>query len=264
MRPLRIDRTLWLAILSLLVIFGFFEATGVDLAIQDLFYQPKGRWLVDREDPGLRMLFYTGPKYLIVAVALSLIFVVWRARSRELRRNAGVALLTLGSVPLLVGFGKDTTNVFCPWDITRYGGEVPYVQVLERFPVEQRPERRGRGFPAGHASGGFALFGLAGLARTRRGQMLGIATATALGGAMGLYQMAKGAHYLSHTLITAIFAWIAFLLWRRLMRANRAVPPHETSLGSFPASALADRTSWPPSRKARCRCENFSSELSGH
>ena len=33
MRPLRIDRTLWLAILSLLVIFGFFEVTGVDLAI---------------------------------------------------------------------------------------------------------------------------------------------------------------------------------------------------------------------------------------
>jgi membrane-associated PAP2 superfamily phosphatase len=198
--------------------------------VQDRLYRwDEGDWLVDRTAPLPRLLFYTGPIYIIGAVALTALALALRTRSREIRRHALVALLTIGSVPLLVGFGKDATNVFCPWDITRYGGDVPYVRVIERFPPGQRPARRGRGFPAGHASGGFALVALAGLAGTRRGQWLGIATGIVMGSTMGLYQMAKGAHYFSHTLVTAIFAWIVFLLWRRLLPVRRAEPPPSVS-----------------------------------
>jgi membrane-associated PAP2 superfamily phosphatase len=38
---------------------------------------------------------------------------------------------------------------------------------------------------------------------------------------MGLYQMLKGSHYLSHTVITMLLAWIGFLLWRRVFRMHR-------------------------------------------
>lgn len=41
------------------------------------------------------------------------------------------------------------------------------MKVLERHPLDQQPERCGRCFPGGHASGGFALFALAGLVATR-------------------------------------------------------------------------------------------------
>ncbi len=34
---------------------------------------------------------------------------------------------------------------------------------------------------------------------------------------MGLYQMLKGAHYLSHTVVTMILLWIIFLLWHHLL-----------------------------------------------
>lgn len=37
-----------------------------------------------------------------------------------------------------------------------------------------------------------------------------------LGTTMGVYQMLKSAHFLSHRLVTAVFCWIVFLTLRRL------------------------------------------------
>jgi membrane-associated PAP2 superfamily phosphatase len=220
---LRLERSLWVSLAALAAVFALFELTNLDLVVQDrLYLWEQGRWLVDRHAPLPKLVFYEAPKYLIGGVVLAVAIHAWRTRSRARRREALVTLAGIISIPVLVGLGKDTTNVFCPWDITRYGGSVPYVRVLERFPPGQRPAGRGRGFPAGHASGGFALMALAGMATTRRGQYLAIAAGAALGGIMGAYQMAKGAHYLSHTLVTALLAWIVFLLWHRVWRTHRA------------------------------------------
>ena len=120
-------------------------------------------------------------------------------------------MLTLVLVPLGIGQLKATTNIFTPAQIQRYGGTMPHTRVLARYDDTTRPATRGRGWPAGHASGGFALLSLAGLARTRRGQLIGVSTGLALGGIMGLYQTFKGDHFLSHSLITALLAWLAFL-----------------------------------------------------
>ena len=98
---------------------------------------------------------------------------------------------------------------------------MPYVKVCSPYPENDRPARRGRCFPAGHASGGFALLGLIGLARTTRGRWAAFAVAMAAGWAMGVYQMAKGAHYLSHTLVTLLVAWGVFVAWRRIFGVAR-------------------------------------------
>ena len=56
---------------------------------------------------------------------------------------------------------------------------------------------------------------------------------------MGAYQMAKGAHYLSHTVITALFAWlvsaifISYAKWEEeydelWSRLRRSIPPYNT------------------------------------
>ena len=223
------DRILWQALALLLAVFAVFELTPLDLFIQDRLYDfAAQRWLVDSEDAGPRLAFYTGPKALIILGGIALIVVAagperWRQALHipsPSRRNVAVAVLTLGSVPALIGQLKAATNVFCPSEIRRYGGDVCFVRVLERFPESDRPARRGRCFPAGHASGGFALIGLLGLARTRCQRALAISVSFGAGGAMGFYQMAKGAHYLSHTVITAIIAWIGFLLWRRVLRVE--------------------------------------------
>lgn len=74
---------------------------------------------------------------------------------------------------------------------------------------------------------------LAGLASTKRGRRLGILIGMAMGGAMGIYQMLKGAHYLSHTLITSLVCWILFLFWRRLLKVTS--PPINTPPNRKPA-----------------------------
>lgn len=222
-----LDRAFWpaLAVLALLVI-GF-ELTDLDLVVQDrLFDFQAGRWRVDRDDPVLRALFYTGPKLLLILGGVGLLALVlgpvrWRERfgctHPAGRLHLMVALATLATGPALVGVGKAVTNVFCPSEIRRYGGDVPYATLCGGYPEDDRPVRKGHCFPAGHASGGFALFALAGFARTRRGRGLGMGAGLLAGGSMGAYQMLKGAHYLSHTLFTLVFiAWI-FLLWRRTL-----------------------------------------------
>lgn len=227
MKSASIDRTLWPALAALAGAFLLFEFTLLDLAVQDHLYDfEKARWWVDAKNVLGRVLFYTGPKGVIILLGLTLLALAagpasWRARfgfAEPARANLCVAFLTLASVPAFIGQLKAVTNVFCPSEIRAYGGDVPYVRVLECYPASERPNRRGRCFPAGHASGGFALLGLAGLARTKRARTLAIASALGTGGAMGFYQMAKGSHYLSHTVITALIAWIFFLGWRRILR----------------------------------------------
>lgn len=232
-----IDRTLWLAVGLLLVLFAIFELTPLDLAVQDHFFNfQTGKWLVNAKAPVPRFFFYDGAKVAIIALAVTLLALAagpaaWRQRVSPLlrRRDLWVVLLTLASAPGLIGLSKATTNVFCPKEIQRYGGKYPYHQVMKPYPPGEKPAKRGRGFPAGHASGGFALLSLAGLAATRRGQAIGILTGLAMGTGMGVYQMLNGNHYLSHTVVTVLVCWILFLTWRRILRATQ---PRSVSPGS--------------------------------
>ncbi|MDR0901737.1 MAG: phosphatase PAP2 family protein [Opitutaceae bacterium] len=224
-------RALPWAALALCGVVLFFECTDFDLPAQDLFFDfEKQKWLLPGPDESrlADVLFYRGPKILIIAlgvllVALAALPARIRGRlprfTRRWRRvNLLVALLTLGTAPALVGFVKSATNVHYPCNIERYGGAVRYVGLLERFPPGARPARRSAGFPAGHASGGFALLGLAGVAVTRRGVFAALAAGLGAGWWMGLYQMARGMHYLSHTVVSMLLCWLVFLAWRDIAR----------------------------------------------
>lgn len=228
----RIDGSLWPAVGLLVVAFLIFEYTGLDLAVQDQFYNFEQKaWVVDGESEAPRLWFYDGPKMVIILLGLGVLGLAlspakWREKmpfKRIGRRHLWIAFLTIGTVPAVIGQLKASTNIFCPSEIERYGGDMPYVRVVEDYPEDNYPDRRGRCFPAGHASGGFALVGLLGLALSRRGQRLGLALAMTFGWSMGLYQMLKGSHYLGHTVITMLIAWIGFLLWRRVFRVHREV-----------------------------------------
>ncbi len=223
-RPAGLDRTLWPAVLLFTAALGLFEFTSLDLRLQDHFYDAAaGRWLVDAGNPVGRLLFYDGPKVVIIATAAAVLVLAvgparWRERLRFARRDLWVALLVLVTVPALAGWGKDVTNIFCPSEIRRYGGDVPYVKLCESYPANDKPGRKGHCFPAGHASGGFALLGLMWLRRTRAWKLGGLALGLGVGWWMAGYQMLKGAHYLSHTITTMLLAWILLLAWRRIVR----------------------------------------------
>ncbi len=221
--PWNLHRSFWPALAALVGVIVLFEVTELDLWVQDHFFEfATGKWWVDQRAPVPRAFFYNGPKYLIILLAVTLLTLLlgrtrWRERWGLERKRLGAVMLALALVPIVIGQLKATTNVFCPYEITRYGGDVAYIKAWEPHPAELQPERCGRCYPAGHASGGFALFALAGLVGgSRRVQRWGIGLGLGAGWWMGGYQMLKGAHYLSHTLVTMLFAWIAFLLIQRL------------------------------------------------
>jgi membrane-associated PAP2 superfamily phosphatase len=104
--------------------------------------------------------------------------------------------------------------------VDRYGGKEIYLKTWTGYDDTNRPVKCGNCWPAGHASGGFALVAVASLALTRRGQVLGTLAGLTVGSIMGVYQMVKGAHYLSDTLVTLLLAWIIHLLLRKLLRLH--------------------------------------------
>ena len=236
----KMDRTFWPSIVLLVIVFLVCEATGIDLWVQDHFYNFATRsWLVDAASPIPRLIFYTGSKACVWVIGLALLAAsIFYRKIPSLkipRRDLWIAVLTIATAPALVGLGKATTNTFTPAQIRRFGGSEPYVKVVQHYPAADYPLKRGRGFPAGHASGGFALFALAGLSSSKRGRVIGISIGLVFGTAMGAYQMFKGAHYLSHTLVTALLCWIVFLGWRRVSRhvsRQRAAVP-DASIETF-------------------------------
>lgn len=223
-------RTLWLAWGLLAVTLAVFELTNLDLDLQDRFYsQEKQRWVVDEKEPVGRAVFYNGPKALVWLFGLTTLTLAagparWREKFGLNRRGLWLGVLVIATVPALAGLGKKYTNIFCPSEIRRYGGDVAYAKLCEPHPADDRPGRRGGCFPAGHASGGFALLGLFAVRASRRWRRGVVALALGLGWWMGGYQMLKGAHYLSHTLTTMIVAWIVVLLWARVLKVGAADP----------------------------------------
>jgi len=222
----KLYRTLWPAIVMLLGLFFYFENSSLDLRLQDHFFVPStGAWLVDRDNLLLKWIFYKGAKGVIIAIGLFFLVLslgpaAWRNRFAipdPARRRVLVVVLAVILIPFTIGRIKQWTYVACPWDIERYGGELPYLKVMEPYPPGTRPDILITAFPAAHPSGGFALLSLAGLAATRRRQLLGISIGLGMGTFMGLYQMAKGAHYLSHVVTTALLAWIGILVLHRLL-----------------------------------------------
>lgn len=203
---------------ALVVVAGFAACTAafalvpIDLWLQDrLFDRATGEWLVDEHAWIGLVLCYHGPKALAWFVGLAAITLAigparWRERLRLDRRGLWLVALALVLVPALVGLGKRVTNVHCPRDLRRYGGREPYVELCSCHSPQDPPVRAGKCWPAGHASGGFALFGLGALRRSRRWRAGCLALGATFGWWMGGYQMLRGAHFLSHTVATM---WIA-------------------------------------------------------
>lgn len=228
-RRISLDGTWPHALAALVCVLALFEFTSLDLWVQDFFYDFRTHaWIVDAREFWGRLFFYTGPKVvLVIAGVAALVLAFGRTRWRKAlsrppvrRRDLLVFVAVLATGPALIALGKATTNIYFPSQITRYGGKVAYVKLFERFAPGDRPAKPGEGFPAGHASGGFALLALAGLGRARRWRTRGVWIGMAAGSLMGGYQMLKGAHYLSHTLVTALVCWLLFLLWRRVFGAH--------------------------------------------
>lgn len=216
------ERAGWVSPLVLLAValavFAFRPLGGetLDLAFQGLFWDGAS-WALPREHPILHPLLYDGPKALLILLALGLIaaaaapsrFPSWLGRRRALYLLACLAL-----VPITCTQIRAVTRMATPAATDTYGGRWPHRLLLEEKPAGYPSNA----FPAGHASGGFSLLALAFAWESARARRAGALVGAAAGSAMGLYQVARGEHFLSHTLATALLAWLICALLARAIR----------------------------------------------
>lgn len=208
-----VTKHMWMSAVALIVAVVFFGVSGTDIWVQNHFYNPVShQWILDREDSVLNFIFYDGIKRLIIifnVLVLIALIVGWKKPFLS-RYRKGLLIVLLSSifVPVIVGSLKATTNIPCPKNLEIYGGIYPHTCVWEKYPSTFCNQKKIKCWPAGHASGGFALLSLYYLFRKRRAKIIAVSGVMIVGWSMGTYKMLIGDHFLSHTVITMIMAWL--------------------------------------------------------
>lgn len=222
---------LWPTALLTLALLAVSRA-GLDLWLADRFFDAAAGGFAGRHAAALQAL-HGAERWLPVSAGGGALL-LWLAgfalpAARRFRRGALYVALCFAVGPGLVVLGKHVSNVDCPRDLQRYGGDRPYVGLLE-----DRPDAlpRAECFPSGHASGAYAFFAFYFLLRRYRSRAApaALAGAIALGLAFGLTQWARGAHFLSHDLWAAGLCWhvslaLAAACLRRAAPRPQPAPP---------------------------------------
>jgi len=209
-------------LLALAVLFMVANPWQADLWLADRVYAWEGHAWVLRHAWLTRHIHLVG-RGLSTAAWLA-VLAAWLVASLSAGwghwRRPLLYLLTATAVAtLLVAALKHGSNIDCPWDLARYGGTRRYIGLFELRPAGLG---RGRCFPAGHASGGYAwlaLYFFLGAVKPRW-RWLGLAAGLGLGLLFGVSQQLRGAHFLSHDLAALAICWTcAALMYRLFYRA---------------------------------------------
>lgn len=190
----------------------------------------------------LLVLLHEGEKWLAVGTTLGLILIwsfsfrasdnsrVFFASVRSFAAfTVAVALLAAGAVALVKGLSAHS----CPWHLALFGGTADFFRIGDALPFHPGS---GRCLPSGHGSVAFMWIGAVYASSrwlpqyTKRLIMLVVMLGVVAGGV----QIVRGAHFLSHILLSAALcwsiAWTADVLWRLRLRSSVS-PAH-----AFPAA----------------------------
>ena len=192
------------------------EYSGLDLYLAGLVFDPvTGSW-------PYRSLFLTSTvlhtrgRELAVLLALA-DFVMLTASCcigvlAPYRKVLLFVLIAGITGPAIVSLLKSTTHIYTPWSLVQFGGDMPYIRIIDNTPPGSLP---GHAFPGGHASGGFAWFGVyfALLATGSLYRGLALLFPLLLGGLFAATQEIRGAHFLSHDLLALAICWTAATGW---------------------------------------------------
>ncbi len=209
---------IWLKLFCLTIIAALtFEHSQFDIRISEFFYN-NGQWLIQKGAQPYALIFYDGPKALLILLAiylLSVLVIKYRQPSNSTSiinnskfivpfsvREISYLLIILIAVPSTIALLKSVTHVSCPNHLTLFGGKLPYLNLWQNM-VANTPAKC---FPAAHASAGFSLYGLAFLPTLYNYRYRIFEIVTALGWTMGLYKMLFGDHFFSHTLVSMLLS----------------------------------------------------------
>lgn len=195
------------------------EYSGLDLRLASLFYDPvAGQW--PYRDLFLTSdVLHTGAKNFVVLIALgNLLAIACSYVAGPLtpyRKHLVYLFVAAVTGPIFVSTLKGMTHIYTPWDITMFGGAMPYTRLFDPVPAGAAI---GHAFPGGHSSGGFAYLSLYFLLAAQRHRLryYGLLPGLVLGIVFALTQEVRGAHFLSHDLFSFVICWTASMLWAPL------------------------------------------------
>lgn len=186
----------------------------LDFRVAGAFFDPEAGVFPARDVHWAKAVLHDGGNRLISVVAVGAFAVflsgLVTTRTRHLRRAALYLALCVAVTAGVAAIGKQLTNMDCPWSLERYGGDRPYVGL---FSVRPESLPRAACFPGAHSAGAFALFAFYFIwreSRPRRARMA-LLGAVILGTAYAATQWARGAHFVSHDLWSALLAWLVCL-----------------------------------------------------
>lgn len=206
------------AVVSMAAIFFFAfwpPVHALDIRLAAYFFDgASASWLVPpSQEDFLYRLVYRAPKLALAiaggGAALWLVTEAVRRRWRPRYTQYALGLAVVALVPLATGLLKAVTGVSCPAQETIFAGPYLHSDMVTRLVGNMPYNEHLRCWPAGHASAGFALLGLRLIAPPLlRSSFLYAAPGLAAGWTLGIYQMARGQHYLSHTVVTMALAFL--------------------------------------------------------
>ncbi len=200
--------------LCLLIQFTlFFEWTNADVFVQNLLFNPQtNQWLLNKHNKITHFMFYNGIKYMYAALYLiTLISIIFFKKSVFIKtRKKGIFIFFTSFilVPIIIVTLKKITHIPCPSHLTLFGGEYHYTKLFASHLLTKGSAC----YPAGHASSGFALMSLFFVFKKPLNKTIALGFAITLGWVTGIYKMAIGDHFLSHTITSMLMAWLIILL----------------------------------------------------
>lgn len=212
-----LNKHILITAILLISVIAIFQFTDLDIFIQSFFYNfDTKNWLIDKDEPILKFFFYDGIKNLLILFAVNILIFLIFLRKKELiqeyKKGLIIVLLSAIFIPIIIGSLKAISNTPCPCNIVSFNGTYPDTKVFDSYPKDFIQTSKAKCWPAGHASGGFALMALFFLFKTPKNQKRALVVALVIAWSMGLYKMLLGDHFLSHTIITMIMAWLIILI----------------------------------------------------
>lgn len=195
--------------LTLLILF---PPQTLDIAISGLFFDTQG-WPL-KNDFFFNVVLYKSSKIIPIGAALASVYVLVKnliANRRGLQpdsywiyRPLYIIIAMLACV-LVVWWLKASTGVYCPWSVSYFSGDHAL-----REPTWSWVFQDGRCWPSGHSGTGFCLLALFFALRDKYPQLARktLVAVLLLGIICSLTRIVQGAHFLSHTLATALIDWI--------------------------------------------------------
>jgi len=202
--------------LMLLIFFSGLEFTPLDLWISRHFYDAELHQWIYKESLLAETILHTGGQYIIYISAIFMLLcllVSLRTSSAFHRYRRELVFLLVASIsgPIIIALLKNSTHIYCPWDLALFGGDKPYVRLFDDIP-NNLPI--GHCFPAAHAGSGFTFISLYFflMAVKPEYKLYGLYFGLALGFVFGAAQQVRGAHFFSHDVFALAVCWFSSLL----------------------------------------------------